>query len=334
MLNIKKINGKDIQFLDEWKTLNIEYRKKYAMKVDNNTLSEEEGVLYTNWLEKHNSLLCSFIKCRNIKDSEIHDSKTIAIHFLNRLWKEERKMLSKKKKNRIPLCTGKYNRIIYDISDSHIMLFGGPKRGKTSGLIIPSLLTWGGSVFCFVNNDDCVTYTFKKRASISKIFKLDLLSEMSHSFNPLAEIRKGNDEHDDVMAISEIIVSSNPSTGKADALLLSGSIYHVLHSVKINIKSLSSVHDYILNGLSEMSRDDALKTIHTSFADGIKDISEREYKNIISRLLSDLALFSDPVIAENTNRSDFKLKDLFIHDSPISVYFKIDYFDYAWFSLR
>ncbi|MHB1222099.1 MAG: type IV secretory system conjugative DNA transfer family protein [Gammaproteobacteria bacterium] len=47
----------------------------------------------------------------------------------------------------------------------------------------------------------------------------------------------------------------------------------------------------------------------------------RELGSIISTANNALALYRDPIVGENTSRSDFKIADLMDHDRPVSLYF-------------
>jgi type IV secretion system protein VirD4 len=47
---------------------------------------------------------------------------------------------------------------------------------------------------------------------------------------------------------------------------------------------------------------------------------EKEAGSVLSTVVSNLALFRDPVIAANTRKSSFKIRDLMHHESPVSLY--------------
>lgn len=49
--------------------------------------------------------------------------------------------------------------------------------------------------------------------------------------------------------------------------------------------------------------------------------SEKELSSIISTANNALSLYRDPIVGENTSRSDFKVSDLMDHDKPVSLYF-------------
>ena len=48
--------------------------------------------------------------------------------------------------------------------------------------------------------------------------------------------------------------------------------------------------------------------------------SPNECSGVVGTAVSNLALYRDPVVAMNTEKSDFTILDLMNHDSPISLY--------------
>ena len=49
--------------------------------------------------------------------------------------------------------------------------------------------------------------------------------------------------------------------------------------------------------------------------------TERELSGVLNTASNALSLYLDPVVAENTSHSDFKISDLMDHNSPVSLYF-------------
>ena len=50
------------------------------------------------------------------------------------------------------------------------------------------------------------------------------------------------------------------------------------------------------------------------------DRPEQEAGSVLSTLKSYLSLYRDPVVAQNVSTSDFSIRDLMNHDSPVSLY--------------
>ena len=51
---------------------------------------------------------------------------------------------------------------------------------------------------------------------------------------------------------------------------------------------------------------------------------EKEAGSVISTMVSNLALFRDPVVRKNTGRSSFRIRDLMWHEDPVSLYIVIN----------
>jgi type IV secretion system protein VirD4 len=51
---------------------------------------------------------------------------------------------------------------------------------------------------------------------------------------------------------------------------------------------------------------------------------EKEAGSVVSTLVANLALFRDPVVAKNTGKSSFRIRDLMHHDNPVSLYLVIN----------
>ncbi|EGJ6041364.1 TPA: type IV secretory system conjugative DNA transfer family protein [Escherichia coli] len=86
-----------------------------------------------------------------------------------------------------------------------------------------------------------------------------------------------------------------------------------------------------LSGLFEEMRDVALDTTDAAAREAKLVISgvgrrmlgtpARELGSIISTANNALSLYRDPIVGENTSRSDFTVADLMDHDRPVSLYF-------------
>jgi type IV secretion system protein VirD4 len=74
-------------------------------------------------------------------------------------------------------------------------------------------------------------------------------------------------------------------------------------------------------GMSEMG-----PLVHPVVANAAQEMINREDKeasSVLSTVVSYLTLYRDPVIARNTSRSTFRIKDLMNYDKPVSLYFVV-----------
>jgi len=129
----------------------------------------------------------------------------------------------------------------------------------------------------------------------------------------------------------------------ASALIL-GCITHLLYKFKIERRGCPGLSDV----LSELSKPGvSWKTTVANWMSyphlGMKNLTEplthpivaeeaqtilskpeKEAGSVISTMISNLALFRDPVVAKNTKRSSFRIRDLMHYDDPISIYLVIN----------
>lgn len=63
------------------------------------------------------------------------------------------------------------------------------------------------------------------------------------------------------------------------------------------------------------------QVVITSVGTRMANTPARELGSIISTANNALALYRDPIVGENTSRSDFKIADLMDHNRPVSLYF-------------
>ncbi|MVF24262.1 hypothetical protein EVC37_22025 [Methylocaldum sp. BRCS4] len=221
----------------------------------------------------------------------------------------------------------------------HVLAFAPTRSGKGVGLVIPTLLAWRHS--CLVHDIKgeawAVTAGFRKAIG-QKCLKFDptAMDGSSIKFNPLAEIRIGTErEVSDVQNLATMIVDPD-GKGLADHwaktghALLVGAILHVLYSEKD--KTLRGVATF----LSDPNRD-VVQTMesmmntghlgdgraHPVVAEAAREMlnkADNERSGVLSTAMSFLSLYRDPVVAKNTEASEFKISDLMNHGTPVSLY--------------
>lgn len=171
------------------------------------------------------------------------------------------------------------------------------------------------------------------------------------SFNPLLEVRLGQQEVRDVQLIADMLVDPDGKgchdhwSNAANSLLVSA-ILHVLYAEAD--KSLAGVRhfltypgrtqeetlqwrltathdpDYQQNWV-DLGTGETTPT-HPIVASGAREMlnkCEEERTSIISSALTYLKLYRDPVVADNTRRQDFKILDLIHLEKPMSLYLGI-----------
>jgi len=221
----------------------------------------------------------------------------------------------------------------------HVMAFAPTRSGKGVGLVVPTLLSWPHSVLVHDIKGENWQLTSGWRSEFSHCVRFDPTDIASAHFNPLMEVRRGHCEVRDVQNIADILVDPQGKLGdlghwvdKANSLLV-GVILHVLYAERD--KTLARVSSFLADPdrtfrttLSIMLRTNHLGTsetprVHPVVAETARELmnqSENELSGVLSTALRFLSLYRDPVIAEVTSRSDFRIEDLVSGDRPLSLY--------------
>lgn len=220
----------------------------------------------------------------------------------------------------------------------HCFVFAPTRSGKGVGIVIPTLLSWRGSVIVYDVKRENWDITAGFRKKFSNVLRFDPTSPSSVKFNPLLEIRKGINEVRDVQNIADILVDPDGSKDRMDHWektghsLLVGVILHVLYAEED--KSLTGVANFISNPkwpfektLRYMLRCQHLgNKTHPVVAGAARELlnkSVNELSGVVSTAMSFLGLYRDPIIAQNTASSDFVIDDLVNYENPVSLYMVI-----------
>ena len=221
----------------------------------------------------------------------------------------------------------------------HVLAVAPTRSGKGVGLVVPTLLTWTGSAVIHDIKGENWEQTAGWRSTFSTCLLFDPTSPRSACFNPLLEVRKGTNEVRDVQNIADILVDPDGARERRDHwektahALLVGAILHVLYAEPD--KTLAGVATFladpsrsILRTLKIMMTTNHLGTeempmVHPAVASIARELlnkSDNERSGVVSTAMSYLGLYRDPIIAANTERSDWRIADLMRQDQPVSLY--------------
>ncbi|WP_028389294.1 type IV secretory system conjugative DNA transfer family protein, partial [Legionella fairfieldensis] len=174
----------------------------------------------------------------------------------------------------------------------------------------------------------------------NKVIRFEPASSVgSARWNALKEIRIGTDyEVGDVQNLGTLVADPNGKGleshwDKTSQALLVGLILHCIYKLKSEgyIASLPKIDHMLVDPeitiaslLQEMTTFKHVNgknhpVIHAAARDMI-DRPEEEAGSVLSTLKSFLALYRDPVVAQNVSESDFCIKDLMNHENPVSLY--------------
>ncbi|HWV53504.1 conjugal transfer protein TraG [Pseudorhodoplanes sp.] len=218
----------------------------------------------------------------------------------------------------------------------HVLCFAPTRSGKGVGLVVPSLLTWPGSVIVHDIKGENWTLTAGFRAKHGRVLLFDPTNAKSAAYNPLLEVRQGEWEVRDVQNIADILVDPEGSLDKRNHWektshsLLVGAILHVLYAEKD--KTLAGVANFLSDPrrpveatLRAMMDTPHLGEagVHPVIASSARELlnkSENERSGVLSTAMSFLGLYRDPVVARVTSRCDWRIADLVGSKEPVSLY--------------
>jgi type IV secretion system protein VirD4 len=221
----------------------------------------------------------------------------------------------------------------------HVLCFAPTRSGKGVGLVVPTLLTWPGSVIVHDIKGENWELTAGFRAKHGQVLLFDPTNTESAAYNPLLEVRRGEWEVRDVQNVADILVDPEGSLErrnhweKTSHSLLVGAILHVLYAEAD--KTLAGVASL----LSDPKRpiETTLRAMMTtrhlgdagphpvvaSAARELLNKSDNERSGVLSTAMSFLGLYRDPVVARITRQCDWRIADLISDAKPATLYLVI-----------
>ncbi|AJE23499.1 MULTISPECIES: type IV secretory system conjugative DNA transfer family protein [Azotobacter] len=224
----------------------------------------------------------------------------------------------------------------------HVLTYAPTRSGKGVGLVVPTLLSWSDSTVITDLKGElwALTAGWRQKHARNKVLRFDPASSNGGvRWNPLDEIRIGTEnEVGDVQNLATLIVDPDGKGldshwQKTSQALLVGLIMHVLYKSK-NEGTPATLPEVDRN-LADPDRDIGdlwMEMVTYSHVNGrnhplvgsaardMMDRPEEEAGSVLSTAKTYLALYRDPVVAQNVSASEFKVKDLMNHDNPVSLY--------------
>jgi len=238
-----------------------------------------------------------------------------------------------------------------DCGPGHVLVMAPTRSGKGVGVVVPTLLTWPHSTLVHDLKGENWQLTAGARQAIGHIcLKFDPTDTTGASvkYNPLEQVRlRTVHEAEDVQNIVHMIVDPdgrglNDHWVKTGAALLTGSILHLLYAepnktLRGLAGFLSDPSCTLMETIERMIKaehdpDGSMywrdyhrqpTRTHPIVAESMREIlskSDNERAGVFSTVMSFLSLYRDPIVAANTEYSEFKINDLVNHQRPVSLY--------------
>ena len=245
-------------------------------------------------------------------------------------------------------------RLLVDRKDRHALVYAPSGTGKSSCLVIPTLLRWTGSLLAFDVKGELWQRTAGYRLSRGqRVLRFDpTLRRGSASYNPLLAIPRSEEDVAGAQDVADVLVNpeGRETTGgerffeDSARALLTGVILHVLYteqspSLGACLRLLSSPKPAdVWTAMRTAKHDDGERRGWLDRETGKRSGTHPAVANAASRLLgmdfrtatgvqatalSKLVLFEDPLVCGNTAASDFRGEDLIAGPRPVSVYLTV-----------
>lgn len=242
-----------------------------------------------------------------------------------------------------------------DTRDLHVLAYAPSGAGKSTCLIVPTLLEWRDSVVVLDPKSELwnLTAGHRREALGNRCLRFDpaCVDGSAARYNPLLAIPRSREDVKYAQSLADILVDPD-GTGKARDFwqqsahaLLVGVALHVLWARPDKTLAgcaslLSDPERSIEDSLTEMlgaAHDPALAMgwrtpsgeltathpVVASCARKMLDLDKRTSSGVLATAQSHLELFRDPIVADNTAVSDFSARDLMHHEAPVSLYLAI-----------
>jgi type IV secretion system protein VirD4 len=217
----------------------------------------------------------------------------------------------------------------------HVLCFAPTRSGKGVGLVIPTLLTWPGSAIVHDIKGENWQLTAGWRARFGRVLLFDPTNPSSSAYNPLLEVRRGDEEVRDVQNVADVLVDPEGALErrnhweKTSHSLLVGAILHVLYAEAD--KTLAGVANFLSDPKRpiETTLQVMMVTRHlggrphpvvASAARELLNKAENERSGVLSTAMSFLGLYRDPVVAKVTRCCDWRIADLVDAKQPTTLY--------------
>jgi len=256
------------------------------------------------------------------------------------------------KKDSVILHLKKPSQKIIQCGIYNTLLSAPTRSGKGVSSVMTTLLSYAGSVIVLDFKGESFQYTSGFRKKFGKVYRWEPTGDKGHHFNPMMEIRPGEDAFSDANLIADILTTPAEGGGNATSAhfqtgakdILTSVILHCLCSDWKN-KSLPGCREFLAQGDPAdpnnknyiwdlmINSDHGDDLIHQAVVEGAmaqRNRPQDEGGSMLSTVNNALAVFADPKIKRNSWNSEFYINEFEeMKKAPISLYLTIQYNDVA-----
>jgi type IV secretion system protein VirD4 len=214
---------------------------------------------------------------------------------------------------------------------TNVLSLGPPRSGKTQGVLVPTLLTWPGSVIVYDPKGELYAQTAgwrRKEANtiVMRLAPADL--DNTIAWNPFDRVRVGTDfAYRDVANIIAHVADPG-GKGPTDHWEPSAANFMVGIALFLLDRRRPCTLNAILTAIDDSANPETLlqamaacpQPQAASVGRGMLATEKRERGSIVSTARRQLMIYRDPVMARNTASSAFAIDQLMNADRPVSLY--------------
>lgn len=205
-------------------------------------------------------------------------------------------------------------------SHGHLLCIAPTGSGKTTGLVLPNLLTIGShaSTVSIDPKGELFQYTYRNRLNYGPVYQWAPFNDLCHAYNPLDFVRVGTlDERDDADLLTSLLVPVGNNeeafwVNEARSLIL-GLILYVLYSKPEAARTMAQVRH-----LLTLSRGDFFKLLKEGMAvfphpiiqktaNAFLQKDDRQLSGVVATAQSKTRIWDSPRLSAATCTSDFAL---------------------------
>lgn len=228
-----------------------------------------------------------------------------------------------------------------------VLVSGATRSGKGRGTVIPTLLSDTGSAFILDPKEELwfgvesEEYQFKGtsgwRSTFSHCIYFNPLDRRSARFNPLFEVRKGENEVGDAQAIAAILTDpaglrNEPDIwDRATREFYTGLILHQLYAAPDTEKTMAGIRRQLVRPMDQLSWEmqnslhlgDRPHPIVQRAAQALLERAkgnDRYLSSVLATADSHLSLFDNPIVEWTTETSQWCMGEVMCSTNPVSVY--------------
>lgn len=242
----------------------------------------------------------------------------------------------------------------------HVLVFAPTRSGKGVSLVIPTCLSWEGSMVAYDIKGELFDKTAGHRASLGHgVLKFAPVQEVpSTRFNPLQEIRLFTDRDvSDAQNLALMLVHTEKQASdigayfrKAATSLLTCMILHKCYEAAAEgrVATLADIyafmnrpdgdfHDTLVDLLNYphdpsgqcnwIDPQDGSPTLTHPVvcltAQEMRNKEPKDFGGVQSTTTAAVQMYSDSLVSRNTAYSDFRIEDLVNHERPVTLYLTV-----------